>query len=339
MQRSKIVRKTVKTKTIKKNKEGIYGRDKQFVYFRNVLNNIGIEKNNVSPKYVLPLNSNYTNEAFNETYNKYKPDVMFFIRNNHVLGGKVYLWESLKKKYGRDIASTIMPETFILPRNKIQFHKKYKKGNYYILKNKKQRQLGLKLTNNYKEIMSHKKDGYALVQTMLMDPLLYKGLKFNVRIYLVVICDRKKIDAYFYNNGTITYASQPYDKMNLTFENGISSFYANKTIYEHGFPNIISDLTQELPIPNLFLKIKNKLNMTMKAVSNDLRYTDFRVKSVQLFGVDFMIDENMDAHLLEINIGPNMSAYNEKDDKVRTGMLAGIIDLIDGTIPENYIQV
>lgn len=339
MQKSKIVRKTVKPKTIRKEKQGIYGIDTQCVYFRNVLNNIGIKSNKTSPKYVLPLNSNYTAEAFYETYIKYKPDVIFFIRNNHVLGGKVYLWESLKKKHGREIASTIMPETFILPRNRIQFNKKYKKGNYYILKNKKQRQLGIKLTNNYEEILAHKKDGYTLVQTMLTDPLVYKGLKFNIRIYLIVICDRKKIDAYFYNNGTITYASQPYDKTNLTFENSISSFYANKTIYEDGYPNTIGELTQNLPIPNLFQKIKKQLNMTMKAVSNDLRYNDFKVKSVQLFGADFMIDENMNAHLLEINIGPNMSAYNEKDDVVRTGMLAGIIDLIDGKIPKNYIQV
>ncbi len=321
-------------------KEGIYGMENQYEFFRNVLDNIKIKQNDITPKYVLPLDSKYSVKAFNDSYIKYKPDVIFFIRKNNVLGGKVQLWESLRKYYGRDIASTIMPETFIFPKNTVPFNRKYKKGNYYILKNKKQRQEGIKLTNNYKEIMNHKKNGYSLVQTTLTNPLLYKGYKFNVRIYLVVICDNKNnVNSYIYNDGIINYCSQPYDKSNLTFENTITSFHNSKNLYELGYPNTISEFSKDLPIKNLFPKIKHKLKMTMRAVNQTLKYDDINVKSVQLFGADFLIDEAMNAHLLEINLGPGMKKYNEYDEKVRTGMLLGMMDLIDSKKSPNYIPI
>ncbi len=114
-------------------KEGIYGIQNQHVFFRNVLDNVDIKQNNTNPKYVLPLNNIYTVKAFNESFNKYKPDVIFFLRNNYVMGNKVELWENLRKYYGREIALTIMPETFIFPKNTISFNRKYKKSNYYII--------------------------------------------------------------------------------------------------------------------------------------------------------------------------------------------------------------
>ena len=57
----------------------------------------------------------------------------------------------LSKKYKREFAKTLMPETFILAdENNMQvFQEKYDKNKYYILKKNVQRKQGLKISNNY----------------------------------------------------------------------------------------------------------------------------------------------------------------------------------------------
>lgn len=328
----------VQKKEVKKIKSGIYGKEDEFIYYRKVFDGKDILQNEKSPKYVLPLNKKYSVKAYLESYKKYRPDVMFYVRNNQVFGSKVELWETLRKYYGRDIAKTIVPETFILPKNKAIFNRNYQKGKYYILKNKKQRQRGIKITNDHKEILNHKKNGFTLVQHVITNPLLYKGYKFNLRIYFAVICDNKNnVNAYIYNDGIVNYANQQYDPENVTFENSITSGDNYEKFKE--YPIIISDFLKEFPIDNLFLKVKYKLRMVVKAAKSMIQYTDLNVKSIQLFGADILIDENKDAHLLEMNIGPGMIPYNDKDDKVRHGMISELIELVNNGSTENYIPL
>lgn len=318
------------------NKEGIYGLDRQHKLFRTVLNNMDIKQNDKSPRYVLPINSKYSTKAFLESYNKYKPNVMFFVRNNYLLGSKVQVWKSLQKYYGTKVAKTVMPETFVFPGDRKDFKKKYKKGAYYILKNKKQRQEGIKLTKNYEEIMDHKNGGYSLIQDTITNPLLYQGNKFNVRIYLVIICDPYgNVNGYIYNDGIISYAINKYDPDNLTFENTISSFYNSKSLFDQGYCQSLN----LLPGTNMLPIMKKKMDMVFKSVKDKLCYRDLDVTSVQLFGADFLIDDTMDAHLLEINVGPGMKPHNDHDKKIRMNMLSEMVELVNGKESQNYIPL
>ena len=68
---------------------------------------------------------------------------------------KNQLWKILNNYYGRNKASKLIPESFIINNtDDIELFKKhYKKGNVYLLKKNIQRKEGILILNDYKQIM------------------------------------------------------------------------------------------------------------------------------------------------------------------------------------------
>ena len=102
-------------------------------------------------------------------------------------------------------ASKIMPDTYLLENNddKEMFKQQYIPGEVYVMKNKKQRKLGIKLTNDLNEILTTK--DYFLVQKMIQSHKI-NDYKYNFRCYLLVICDK---DTKFYLHDKIKYLYTP----------------------------------------------------------------------------------------------------------------------------------
>jgi len=66
-----------------------------------------------------------------------------------------------------------------------------------------------------------------VVQTYIDNPLLYKGLKFDLRIYaLVAGCDPLRV--YIYNEGLVRFATEKYEPVN---SENIDNMYVHLTNY------------------------------------------------------------------------------------------------------------
>jgi hypothetical protein len=288
----------------------------------------------------LHCNDDFSNKTLNNIHKNNKNQKIFYINNSFRLGMKKELWFSLYNYYGRKIAETIIPPIYIFPKDFSLFKSRHEPNNYYILKNEKQRQEGIRLTKNINEIIHYKKNGYNFVQKYIQNPLLYNNYKLNFRIYLVIIHKNDNINSYVYNDVIITYAREQYDKNNINFNNTISSFYTCKKLYDDGFPILLSQLKQELNLPwnSMMKKTNKKIKLVVDSVSDKILEYKKNIMTFQLFGIDVMFDTDLNPLILEINVGPGMTPYNEYDKKMRMNLMHNIIELSNNKI-NNFILI
>ncbi len=297
-------------------------------------------------------NSSSTSKALNDIKIDHKHQIINLVSNNGALGNKRQLWINLGNYYGRDGASTIMPPSYVFPQDKDVFKKAFDKNKMYMMKAEKQRQEGLKLSNKYDEIVnSHKnKDKYVIVQEYIENPLAYNGYKLNFRVYLLVVCKNGWItskDGYIYNDGIISYAKRSgRNDKNINFDNGVASFYTSKDLYDKGYPITLLDLEkvmQQIDWANIRRGFKKQTKMVFNAVKGHVGNYKFKCnnKSFQLFGIDFMVthttygnNNGPKSYILEINVGPGMDPYTDRDDKMRTEMHKEMLSLV-GIITDN----
>ncbi len=238
------------------------------------------------------------------------------INNSYIIGSKKILWITLKQNLGLEKLKTIMPMTYIL-NNDIEILKKnYKENKLYILKNEQQRQEGLKITNDWLEIINAYKNGYVLVQEIITNPLLFREHKLNFRVYLLIICNNKQKQFYMHKGGMVGYSKKGWNDNTLDdFDVQISSAHTSHNVYDGGNPIILSELQMYYNNED-WTKIENGINYIMtelsKGISGNIK--NKYNKEFQLYGVDIMFDNKLNPYLLECNAGAGMKTWNEDTD-------------------------
>lgn len=302
--------------------------------FRNVL-----ENNNVKRTYgndwdvYLPCKNNYSEKEFVKIKTNNPNQQVSYISRNGVIGSKQYIWKMLVRSYGRDKSKNIMPESFIFPQDLKEFNKSYKKNKLYMMKSEKQRQTGLKLSNNYNEIINSHKNGYKIVQEYIYDSLTYNNYKLNFRIYILIVCNGFRKNTFIYNDGIISYSKE---KLNYVhnFDNGVASFYTSKDLYQSGYPITLKELRKAKKNVNwnyLFDKFIDQIKLVVNA-SNSLickSKLNYNNQTFQIFGVDFLVTNNFKPYILEINIGPGMSPFCERDKSMRINLHTDMLKIVN----------
>lgn len=240
--------------------------------------------------------------------------IIFGIQGCDTLVGKTWLWNALENLYGRDETLKLIPETFIFSNDEHMklFLEKYKKDDIYILKSRKQRKEGLKLTKDIDEIIESKNKGFTLIQNYKRDLLLVNNRKLNLRIYLLVTVKNGVVESYINKNISCIYSNKEYDDSILDFETNITSFNLDLSVYDNN-PLTISQLKTYLydngyKNPEvLFEKINNKVSKIIKCIEFGKKENLKNNLCVQIFGMDFIVDKNLEPFMLECNKGPDMS--------------------------------
>jgi hypothetical protein len=246
-----------------------------------------------------------------------KPEqIIFGIQGCDELVGKSSVWNLLEKKHGRDIAKTIMPETFVMENDEHMgmFKESYKEGETYILKKKLQRKQGLLLTRDLDEILKAKEKDYTLIQDYKKNVLLVNKRKLNLRIYLLLTVKNGVVEAHINNYGTCIYNNKDYDDTSLDFERNITSFNLDLKIYDKNpltfkqLRTYLSENGYENP-EILFDRINEKVKLLCEAVKDTLGKGENLRENLcaQIFGMDFIVDTDLNPYLLECNKGPDMS--------------------------------
>jgi hypothetical protein len=242
--------------------------------------------------------------------------------------------------YGRTEASTIMPESFIFPRDKDIFDKKYKWSNYYVIKSEKQKQEGLDVTNNYNIIINSRQNGYKIVQKYIDNPYTYKGYKVNFRIYLLLVCEDNMKIGYVYKDGITSYAKNICHNNKINFSCGVASFYTSKQLYDKNFPITFNEFRMQNSNVNwnlIFKKFIMLIKKVLIAGKSRLCYhgLSYNNRSFQIFGIDYILTKNLVPYILEINIGPGMSPYCHRDKKMRIKLHEDILNTVGINGPNN----
>ena len=296
--------------------------------------------------------------------NQYGFGVRIFMLNNtdHMVS-KLALWQNLKKKYGCDIASEMIPYTWDLTdSNDIElFKSQYNKNKIYITKNNYQRQEGIEIHTNLDSIISSK-NKYLLVQELLQNPFLISGRKINLRVYVLAIIDNySNTKLNIYNDGFMYYTAELFEPNNPSFKKNITTGYIDRQVYidnpltHSDFKKWLDDRTRELtPIekyikltyPNIklsdfiFSQIYSQLGFIFQTYDNIVGTNTYGVH-FQLYGVDVAISNDLKPMIMEINKGPDLSFKDNRDKELKINMCTDILKSV-GLLPNinnNFITV
>jgi len=149
--------------------------------------------------------------------------------------------------------------------------------------------------------------GWHVVQKYISPPDLMDNRKYTYRM-LVVMTNYAGV--YLFKNGYVNLCSQVYNKENLS----IKKAHVTNYVIDGEFANIEQKLTCDLPefsqdYRQIGTIIKKVMRVLLKRYPNYLKRD--KIPKFEIFGFDFIKDNNKKLWLLEINQGPDAPTFEE----------------------------
>jgi len=264
----------------------------------------------------------------------------------------------LKRRYHENY--NFFPDTFILPSEynelRVQFMKDRKNKKIFIMKPQSGCQgRGIFLTDNIKNISTTDK---YVAQRYLSKPYLLDGLKFDLRIY-VLLTSCNPLQIYLFEDGLARFATETYKSPE---HNNLSDMFMHLTNYaiNKDNPNFVfnnsandSNVGHKRSIKALFKALEEKghdvkhlweeikkiVIKTFISVQPNLKqnykthlFTRNRTDACfQVFGFDVIIDENFKPWLLEVNASPSFTTDTPLDKSIKERAISDALRIMNIT--------
>ena len=184
-----------------------------------------------------------------------------------------------------------------------------------------------------------------IIQKYIEKPFLYKGRKCDIRIWVLITHTMKvyifkeghlKASSLNYNNNDFdsfihitNYSLQKYNKLFSKFEKGneISFQTFQNFINENNYINFREEIFPKIIeiVKHSVLSVRNKINI------NNLNYC------FEIFGYDFMLDEDKNVYLIEINTNPGLEISSDIIAELVPRMIDNSLLLtVDELFPTEY---
>jgi len=185
---------------------------------------------------------------------------------------------------------------------------------------------GIQVARNFNEIVSivteaerNNKKRTCIVQKYIHNPLLIHKRKFDIRTYAMVTSTGGTMKAYFYEEGYIRTSSFEFDLSNLADrlihltndavqkrDKNYGKFEPGNKMSYNEFQNYLDRYHTDLSIcfdRDLLPQIK-KLTADVFRASHGKLDPKRRINTFEVFGLDFMIDDEFKLYLIEVNTNP-----------------------------------
>ena len=280
------------------------------------------------------------------------------------LGRKDGLWKHLSAQQRRlgDSTYDFVPRTFVLPADRGALERAaaaglLRGGGALIVKPlNSSRGRGVKMVLSTAELPSDPA-AKLLVQEYIERPLLLQGRKFDLRLY-VAVTSFDPLRAYVFEQGLARFANAPYS---AAADAGARvgkelDRYAHLTNYsickkDAGYePNVdaaadgegskwsLAALWRTLgaaghPVEAVRSSIAEVLTRTLIAAQPHIthKYSQYfreRGKCVELFGFDVLLDADLSAWLIEVNVSPDLSSSSPLDRQIKHTLAADLLHLV-----------
>ncbi len=204
--------------------------------------------------------------------------------------------------------------------------------------------------NDVVEFLSIKKDEW-IVQKYINNPLLINGRKFDVRVHALVT---EKYDVYIYLDGIVRTSSYKYEAISLNSLNyhpinsdkfkaiHVTNNKVQKTTpdfekYEEGNSLSFEQLQEYFDLTNgkdnvnfrrdILPRMSEIILDCISSARDLLMKGDESAKPFEIFGFDFIIDENFRTWLLEVNMNPGFDYGNKWADNLMFRMCEEMLEL------------
>ncbi|CAH2302323.1 tubulin polyglutamylase TTLL5 isoform X2 [Pelobates cultripes] len=289
-----------------------------------------------------------------------------FQRINHfpksnALGHKDQLYQNLQKlqKKHRDHSFDFLPESYVLPGQYKEFCKALLKdrGTWITKPVSSCEGHGINLIKSPPRMIGKDK---ILVSKYISNPLLINGLKFDLRLYVLVTCYDPLI-IYLYKEGITRFATEKYELTENTMSNRymhLTNYSVNKesTSFVRSQNPDVEDCGSQWSFSALlhYLKRNGKDTATLISKIEDLvikaiisveetiamscRYTlPHKRNCFELYGFDVLIDENLSPWLLEVNTSPSVTCDDFLNLKIKSNLIADMLSLV-GVVCKNPME-
>jgi len=265
------------------------------------------------------------------------------------------LWDNfqrMSKMVGGGASFDFVPETFVLPQQLRAFKQRYLKTRgeqLWIVKPSASSQgRGIFLLRNLVELPTKES---VVVSRYVEKPLLIQGLKFDLRIY-VLVTSFSPLRAYIYREGLTRFASKPYSTeeehladvyrhlTNYSINKGAENFQENQRVQadNYGHKWSLSALNRHLrcvgvDVKEMWSRIMDLIVKTLLGVEPVISAATKEAcihehSCFELYGFDVLVDESLKPWLLEVNLSPSMQADSPLDKQIKSTLLTDAFNLI-----------
>jgi len=283
---------------------------------------------------------------------------IFGICGSDTIASKSSLWKVVSEHYGREFASKLIPESWLLKDNREfpLFKEQFTADKIYILKKNVQRKKGIKLTSDLEEVENAYKNKYVMVQEK-HDSIIINKRRLNLRIYVFVVYKNGKKSVYIHDSAKVLYTSKDVEENSSSnseeFETLITNSYVTDLEIYNKNPLTLNKLLVYLEenrgVNSVALKrkiydvLKNVMIALLPKVCNCKNMRDQNM--YQMFGADVLIDTKFKPYVLEFNKGPDMKHKDDADYKLKKKVIfdtfekIGVIQGKDKTYENGYTQI
>ncbi|KAL0242927.1 hypothetical protein GEMRC1_005490 [Eukaryota sp. GEM-RC1] len=158
-------------------------------------------------------------------------------------------------------------------------------------------------------------DNQLIVQKYLEKPLLINSRKFDIRQW-VLVSRLNGLEIYIYEEFYVRLCGMEYDMSNTDNKFiHLTNFAIQKDAEDADFENLIWEqqafleylISAGFPddcVSNMYSKFKDIIRVTILSAAETL---ESKFKIFEMFGFDFMIDEELNAWLIEVNAAPTIA--------------------------------
>ncbi|CAD7954002.1 unnamed protein product [Amoebophrya sp. A120] len=258
-------------------------------------------------------------------------------------------FQAMQRLFGK-LQFDFVPETFVIPDQLEAFIQVYEKTDYlWIVKpHASSRGRGIFILQELSEIPL---DCLTVICRYVENPYLIQGLKFDLRLY-VLVTGFDPLRIYLFKEGLTRFASSVFSTTeedlgnvykhltNYSINKYASNFVENEDAAQDnvGHKWSLSALNKHLACCNVDVKlmwsriidvlIKCILSVERPIVNKMKSTVSWRSNCFELYGFDLLLDEGLKPHLLEVNLSPSMQADTPLDYKVKSALVQETFNLL-----------
>ncbi|XP_070578673.1 tubulin polyglutamylase TTLL5-like isoform X31 [Ptychodera flava] len=242
-----------------------------------------------------------------------------------------------------------IPQSFVTPSEFDEFHSAHMKdkSTWIVKPIASSRGRGIFLINHPQQLPL---DETLLVARYIHNPLCIDGFKFDLRLY-VAVTSYDPVRIYIYEEGLTRFATVQYEKSAKSIRNTcmhLTNYSLNKKSSDYvrcDDPNI-EDYGNKWSLGAMLRYIKKQGRDVTALMS---RIQDVVIKTIlagelpiatackmfmpnrgncfELYGFDILVDDNLKAWLLEVNLSPSLACDAPLDMKIKANMIADLFTL------------